>query len=77
MSSGSVERSSVVGDFRGERAGHSSRIPGVSDRLRGLSVASSRDLRWTGDLGTNEATGRLGNGLSPGESRGFLNGSGK
>lgn len=65
------------GDFNGERAGHSSNAPGVIDRLRGRSVASISDLRWTGDVGTNEATGRLGNDFSSGHSRDFLKGSGR
>ena len=66
-----------MGDFKGERLGQTSKLPGVNERLNGLSVASIRDLRWTGDLGTKNATGRLGNGLSTGDSRGFLTGSGR
>jgi len=62
----------------GDRAGHSSSVPGEIDLRNGFSVASRSDRRWTGDLDTKVATGMLGRGFSVGEGReSFFTGCGK
>ena len=64
-------------DLSGDNAGQVSRLPEISERRKGFSVASRSDRLCSGDLPMKVATGKLGKGFSIGDSIGFLIGSGR